>query len=172
MIGGTLMTIDGVASYGEIYSENLTDEDIKNFDDFGVEWRGRNIYEIRNDFCIKAIVVFAGAYLETARTNPEKLPELKAEIVQIFEDLFESETDEDDEPSPLLYRFDPISGTYLELIGAEKKRLKKIGKGFKKSSAALNFSNDASIALSLTIFSNASATALSKLPVFDSWAMS
>ncbi len=131
------MTIDGVASYGEIYSENLTDEDIKNFNDFGIEWRGRNIYDIRDDFCIKAIVIFALDYLVTARTNPAKLPELKAEIVQIFEDLFDTESDEEDEPSPLLYRFDPISGTYLELIGAEKKRLKKIGKGFKKAGKAV-----------------------------------
>ncbi len=135
------MTIEGVASYAEIYSETLTDEDIKRFNLFGVEWRGRNILDIRDDFCIKAIGVFALIYAQKAFTNPKELPQLKAEIIQIFEDLFDTEVEDENEPSPLLYRFDPISGTYRELIGAEgkflKKTCKKVGKGFKKAKKAV-----------------------------------
>ena len=106
------MSIDGVASYADIYSDNLTDEDIKNVDNLGVEWRGRNIYDIRDDVCIKMIGIFSRIYAQTAFTNPDELPQLKAEIVQVFEDLFDTKLEDEEEPSPLLYRFDPISGTY------------------------------------------------------------
>jgi hypothetical protein len=141
MTGETPMSIEGVGSYAEIYSENLTDEDIKTFDNLGVEWRGRNIYAIRDDFCVKAVTVFARLYAQTALINPAELPQLKAEIIEVFEDLFDTELEDEDEPSPLLYRFDPLSGTYRELIGAEgkfiKKAGKKVGKGLKKAKKAV-----------------------------------
>ncbi|MFI5344236.1 MAG: hypothetical protein ACHQUC_08455 [Chlamydiales bacterium] len=125
------MSIDGVASYGEIYS--LTDDDIELYDFAGVEWRGRNILDIRDDLCIKNIVRFAQVYLLTSLTNPARLPKLKAEIVEIFEATLETEDDDEDETSAILYRFDPISGTYHEIIGAERKYLKSAGKCLKKA---------------------------------------
>jgi hypothetical protein len=125
------MSIDGVTSYGEIYG--LTDEDIELYDSMGVEWRGRNVLDVRDDFCIKSIVRFAQMYLLTSLTNPKSLPELKAEIVDIFETIYETEDDEEEESSVILYRFDPISRTYHEIIGAEGKPLKALGKGFKKA---------------------------------------
>ena len=127
------MSIEGVASYADVYSENLTEEDIKDFDDLGVEWRGRNILDIRDDFCIKAIEVYARIYEQKALTDPAELPQLKAEIVQIFEDIFDTESEDEDETSSLLYRFDPISGTYRELIGAEGGFIKSAGKCLKKA---------------------------------------
>ena len=124
------MSIDGVTSYGEIY--DLTEDDIELYDATGVEWRGRNVLDVRDDLCIKNIVRFAQVYLFTSLTNPKRLPELKAEIIDIFEPIFETEDDEEEEPSVILYRFDPISRTYHEIIGAEGKPLKAVGKCFKK----------------------------------------
>ncbi len=42
-------------------------------------------------FALKSSWYLLQAYLETAITNPERLPQLKADIVEVFEDLFESE---------------------------------------------------------------------------------
>jgi hypothetical protein len=126
------MSIEGVASYGEIYSDSLPSEDIKTFDGLGIEWQGRNVLDVRDDFCINNIVRFAQSYLQTSLINPAALAKLKAEI---FKATFV--TGDEEETSDILYRFDPVSGTYHEIIGAERSCAKSVCKSFKKAGKVL-----------------------------------
>jgi hypothetical protein len=87
------MSIENATSCADIYIGTLTEEAMKYPNDLGIEWQGRNVSEIRNKAGIKTMPLFpqAGTF--------------KNEI--------------EDKPPPLVYRYDPISGTYRELIAAE-----------------------------------------------------
>lgn len=129
------MSTEGIGSYEDIYSDAMSKEDMVSLDVLGIEWRGRNISEMQDDFHLKIIESVHQTLENTAKTNPESLPKIKADLVELFQVVFAKEDDED-EPSPRLYRYDPISDTYQELIadhGKLKDTIKKTGKAFKKA---------------------------------------
>lgn len=67
------MSIEGIGSYEEIYGNTLSKEDMTNLDALGVEWRGRNIYDIQDDFHLKIVELAHRALENTAQTNPGAL---------------------------------------------------------------------------------------------------
>src|SRR5262245_55700080 len=107
--------IEGVSSYEEIYNETMSKEDMAHLDALGIEWRGRNIYDIQDDLQLK-IVELAHRALENPAENLSDLAKRKDALVDLFQVVFERE----DEHSSLLHRYDPISGTYQELMGVAK----------------------------------------------------
>ena len=113
------------------YADYSTLNDTQLLNDLEVEWHGRNVLDVRDEISLKVMGVYFKMYIQTALTNPKELPRLTAQMLEIFKDLY-SEEDEEEESS-FLYRFDPISGTYREIIGAEKSFFKKLGKGIKKA---------------------------------------
>lgn len=113
------MSIEDAISYADVYENNLTDEHMQYLDALGVEWRGRNVFEMRDEVCIKAMQIFSQIYQQTALTNPAALPQLQAEMIQYVERVFDHASEDREGPSPLMYRFDPISGTHRELTAAE-----------------------------------------------------
>ncbi len=113
------------------YDLGFTAEDLIELDKLGVEWRGRNISQVYDDFRIRLIQEAAFAFQAIDRSNPEHATLLKAEILNDLEDLF-ADDDDVDESIDISRHYDPISGTYSKIVVVEKSLWKKTKKGVKR----------------------------------------
>jgi len=131
------MSIEGITSSADIYSEDSTHGQMKNLDDLGVKWEGKTVLENHDEVGIKTRLVFSQFYQQTAQINSDEFSQKEFKHTQFIEESSENEFVEEVEPSPLLYHYDPISGTYYELIGAEGSIVKSVAKGCRNSGRAV-----------------------------------
>ena len=116
------------------YDLGLTPEDLSALDKFGVEWRGRNVHQIYDDFRIRIIQKAAFALQAIDQSNPARAALLKAKILNDLQDIL-ADDDVGEEPPDISRQYDPISGTYSKIAIVEKslwKRTKEIGKAIGK----------------------------------------
>lgn len=121
------MTIDALNDelYDDVYSDILTREDRHLLDTLNIEWRGRNIAQIRQDIRILGILAAVKEYQESAEKNSTT----KARLITVLQGML---TDPAPDPVeyPHVYRQDPISCAYLEIPSEMRSGLLGIVKGW------------------------------------------
>ncbi len=125
------MTIDSIDD-DAIYGDVLSFDQRQALDFLGVEWQGRNVYEIYHDIRDRTVERVTKGYEEAVLNNSPQLPHIKSLLDYVFEKLPENLQDfEDAEEVDImdvnnhLSKYDPVSGTQSILIAAERKKKKK-----------------------------------------------
>lgn len=106
---------------------NLSEEAIQNLDRMGIEWKGRRIQEVYDEFSLKAMAKAAAIYQRHQQGNSLRREESNTAIIDMMQKIFDQNgIPPFPEPNPFLRRKDPISGCYIVVHGTDCRRGKKI----------------------------------------------
>lgn len=104
----------------------LSEEAIQNLNSMGIEWKGRRIQEVYDEFSLKAMTKAAAIYQRHLLGNALRREESNTAIIDLMQKIFDQNgIPPFPEPNPFLRRKDPISGCYVVVYGTDCRRGKK-----------------------------------------------
>lgn len=105
----------------------LSEEAIQNLISMGIEWKGRRIQEVYDEFSLKAMTKAVAIYQRHLQGHSLRSEESNTAIIDMMQKIFDQNgIPPFPEPNPFLRSKDPISGCYIVVPGTDCRLGKKI----------------------------------------------